>query len=175
MKSHTMAAHLFLSPNKSYRLASGRCMMLLLTVLVLASGVGTPAQGENPSVAVHPSRKLNPEGQLVTVIGKGVPSDITVQLAQCTGLPLKCQALVNVEANKHGMFITRVLVAFDFSVLNPFPQTPTCSEPTSTGETCLLFATPTSGSTGAAYEPITFSELVSARTMWAGQTANTQH
>lgn len=108
----------------------------------------------NPTVAVNPSKNLDPSGRTVTVIGKGFPANVTVQLSECTGSPLMCLALMNVDTNKHGMFVSRVLLAFDFTVLVPFP--PTCSEPTFTGDECLLFATATSGAS-AAFEPITFS------------------
>jgi hypothetical protein len=108
----------------------------------------------DPTVAVHPSKNLDPSGRTVTVIGKGFPPNVTVQLAECTGSPLMCQALMNVDTNEHGMFVSRVLLAFDFTVFVPFG--PTCSEPTFTGDECLLFAQATSGASSA-FEPITFS------------------
>jgi hypothetical protein len=108
----------------------------------------------NPTVAAQPSKNLDPSGRTVTVIGKGFPANVTVQLAECTGSPLMCQALMNVDTNEHGMFVSRVLLAFDFAVFVGFG--PTCSEPTFTGDECLLTAQATTGASSA-FEPITFS------------------
>jgi len=122
-----------------------------------ASLATAAAHSVGPTLAVHPSEKLDPDGRTVTVIGKGFPANVELQLAEATGSPLVGQALVNVHTNKHGNFVSRVLVAFDFSVLNPFPLVPTCSEPTFTGDACLLFATMTESPFVSAFTPISFS------------------
>jgi hypothetical protein len=133
-------------------------MKVLLVLLIVAASVTVPSsQRENPSIAVHPSDHLDPDGQWVTVIGKGFPPTSMVQLSQCTDLPLNCLVLMDVNTNEHGMFVTRLVVAFDFGVLTPFPPTPTCSEPTFSGDTCLLFAVSWSAPV-AAFEPIAFRE-----------------
>ena len=121
------------------------------------ASLATAAARGVPTLAVHPSKNLDPDGRTVTVIGKGFPANVELQLQEATGSPLVAQALVNVNTNQHGMFIARVLVAFDFSVLNPFPLVPTCSEPTFTGDECLLFATMTENPFASAFTPIRFS------------------
>jgi hypothetical protein len=110
------------------------------------------ATAAGPSVAVHPSKNLDPDGRTVTVIGKGFPASITVELSECTGFPLTCQVLSDVNTNGHGMFISRVLVAFDFTAINPFPPVPTCSAP------CSIYATVTTPPFASTFEPLTFSE-----------------
>jgi hypothetical protein len=128
-------------------------------LLILATAIGMPvAQAAGLTLNVHPSQNLDPNGRIVTVIGKGFPANATVQLAECTGTPLTCQALVDVSTDKHGMFVSRVLVAFYFSVLNPIHTTLTCSEPTFTGDECLLSAATTESPFVSASEPITFSQ-----------------
>jgi hypothetical protein len=86
----------------------------------------------NPSLALGIESEVHPDGRTVTVIGESFPANVEIQLAECTGLPLACQALVNVNTSQRGMFIARALVAFDFTVLNPFSLVPTCSVPTFT-------------------------------------------
>ena len=132
-------------------------IVALLMLLITMTITGAALQEDEPLLAVHPSEQLEPEGQLVTVIGKGFSPNIRVQLAQCTGLPLSCLVLADVDTNKHGRFVTRLRVAFDFSVLTPAPPTPTCSEPTFSGDRCLLFAVSWS-SPQSAFTPLAFSE-----------------
>jgi hypothetical protein len=121
------------------------------------SSQGTGAQCDGAIHRRTPLKNLNPDGRTVTVIGKGFPANVELQLQEATGSPLVAQALVNVNTNQRGMFIARVLVAFDFTVLNPFPLVPTCSEPTFTGDECLLFATMTESPFASAFTPIRFS------------------
>ncbi len=80
-----------------------------------------------------------------------------MHLAECTGTLFSCQALVDVKTGTHDMFITRVLVAFSFSVLHRFPEMPTCSEPAFTSDECLLSAGTTESLFVSAAESITFS------------------
>jgi hypothetical protein len=122
----------------------------------LAQAVATSVAAV-PAIAVHPSKNLDPKGRTVTVTGKGFPPNVSLQLAECTSFPLTCQALMDVTTSRRGTFVSRVLVAFDFTVLNLFPPVPTCSEPTFTGDRCLLFATATVGF-ASAFRPITFSQ-----------------
>jgi hypothetical protein len=152
------------------RLVAVLSAVILLGVFACASEQGTTEpsgsprvardagiySAANPSVAVNPSKNLDPDGRTVTMIGKGFPVDVTVQLSECTGSPLVCLVLLNVQTDKHGMFVSRILVAFDLTVIYPFPPVPTCSEPTFTGDACLLFAVATNGAPSA-FDPITFS------------------
>jgi Neocarzinostatin family len=146
-----------------------RVIMLLCAAAALAMGCApeqttTGPSGSaslartaaTPTVAVHPSQNLDPDGRTVTVIGTGYPANVTVQLAECTGFPAKCLALLDVPTDEHGRFVARVFVAFDFALLSPNPPAPTCSEPTQTGDLCFLDATATTGASSASV-PLTFA------------------
>jgi hypothetical protein len=112
-----------------------------------------------PTIAVHPSKNLEPDGGTVMVIGKGFPANVTVQLSECTpfsAFPLTCQVLSSTSTNEQGMFNARVLVALDLTVINPFPPVPTCAEPTATGVECLFFATVTESPFTSAFTSISF-------------------
>lgn len=130
-------------------------LLVLATSLVAASSATAAKSPQAPNIRVG-GRHLEAVGRTVTVFGKGYPANADVQIQEATGMPLMAQALTNVTANRDGEFRARVLVSYDFSALNPYPPTATCSLMTFAGYPCLLFATQTGAPYASAYTPLEF-------------------
>jgi hypothetical protein len=132
-------------------------MKRLLAVVVIAVALAPIASASAATLRVSPSRNIDPQGQLVTMVGTGFPADAEIQLAECTGTPLICHVLNGfVVTNKAGMFVTRRFVAYDLGLVHPFPATPTCSLPTFTGEDCFIDAQQTEPPFTRAFATISF-------------------
>jgi hypothetical protein len=130
--------------------------MLAIGLVSVAAAAAPSALADGLTIAVHPSKRLDPAGQKVSVIGSGYPANTPVQVAQCTGTPLNCQALKDVITNPAGRFAARVVVAFNFSFFDPYSSL-TCSQPTFGGFDCLVDATEVVSPGLGAYAPIRFA------------------
>ena len=137
---------------RSRRRSIKRLIAILLLVVALIAARAALAGG--PELAVHPDHHIDPNGRMITVVGSGYPTNAPVQLAECTGTPLSCFVLAEVTTNSHGRFVARVLVAF---VLDPVTGG-TCSEPTFSGDPCLIFGVEEVSPFEGDFAPITFAE-----------------
>lgn len=133
-----------------------RFVLLLLFGVFVAVGLSAQTN-DGPVLAAHPDNHLDPNGRLITVMGSGYPNNAPVQLSECTGTPLSCIVLADVTTNSKGRFVARVFVAFSFSVLDPFIAG-TCSEPTFSGDSCLIFGVEGVSPFEGDFTPITFAQ-----------------